>query len=105
MFDDKYFQLGDWRRQGCLPMALDEQLHFFLHKPERLLIEESLKLKYPEILVKLHVARLGRENKIVNLFQRYLVPPHNSSADNLPYVKLTEKYHKISTDLTRTPCV
>ena len=64
LFDDKYFQLGDWRRQGCLPMALDEQLHFFLHKPERLLIEESLKLKYPEILVKLHVARLGRETKL-----------------------------------------
>jgi len=86
-------------------MALDEQLHFFLHKPERLLIEEGLKLKYPEILVKLHLARLDRENKIVNLFQQYLLPPHNSSADNLPYVKLTEKYHKISTDLTRTSCV
>ena len=27
--NDNHFQLGDWRRQGCLPMALDEPLHFF----------------------------------------------------------------------------
>lgn len=73
LFDDKYFQLGDWRRQGCLPMALDEQLHFFLHKPECLLIEESLTLKCPEILVKLRVAHSRCENKTVNFFQQ-LVP-------------------------------